>query len=298
MRAENPLHKHLVELFGAAEAATSGRLTVDVVPWGQSGPSKVTLQKLLSGEVEFHPISGMPLSTIVPLAAMEGLPYAFESEEQACRVFDGPFGDMIRREVSKKGLTVFPHIWWQGFNQMSTSVGPMRDASDLDGFKIRIAQVPYKRDLFSSLGCDPQEIHYQAIYDKLKSGEATGEETPYLYIELDRFAEVQSHLSVTNHRFASFWLCANTEAWNRLPDDIRTTVADLAAKQVRLYRNDMLAANAAACERLKGRLAFNVADTRSFVERLKDNGFYPRWRKEFGEAAWSLLETQRGAAYP
>jgi TRAP-type C4-dicarboxylate transport system substrate-binding protein len=45
MRAENPLHRHLTALFSAVEDATNGRLKVDVVPWGQIGPSKVTLQK-------------------------------------------------------------------------------------------------------------------------------------------------------------------------------------------------------------------------------------------------------------
>ena len=30
------------------------------------------------------------------------------------------------------------------------------------------------------------------------------------------------------------------------------------------------------------------------VERLKQNGFYNRWRREFGAKAWSLLEAQRG----
>ena len=65
-----------------------------------------------------------------------------------------------------------------------------------------------------------------------------------------------------------------------------------------LFREDMERANAEAAERLKSRLIFNVADTSTFVERLKQNGFYNRKRKEFGEQAWTLLENARGAAYP
>lgn len=47
-------------------------------------------------------------------------------------------------------------------------------------------------------------------------------------------------------------------------------------------------------ERLKSRLIFNTADTLTFVEQLKKNGFYQRCRKQFGEKAWTLLESQRG----
>jgi TRAP-type C4-dicarboxylate transport system substrate-binding protein len=268
------------------------------VPWGGTGPSKLTLTKLLEGDIAFHPVSGMPLSTLVPIAAMEGLPFAFDSEEEACRVMDSEFGDLLRKEIAAKGLIVFPRNWPQGNNQITSSTKPIRTVEDLDGFKLRTAQVPYKVDLFSSLGCKPQQIYYQAVYDNLKSGAASGQETPYLYIEMDRFVEVQKYLSITNHRMGNFWLCANPGRWHALPRDVQESVERNAREYVELFRADMVRANAEAAERLKSRLEFNVADTSGFVARLKDSGFYARWRKEFGERAWTLLEEKRGRPLP
>lgn len=294
LRAENPLHIRLTQMWQAVRNETQGRLEVETIPWGATGPSKVTLTKLLNNEIAFHPVSGMPLSTIAPVAAMEGLPYAFRSVDEACRILDGEFGDLLRKEISAQGLVVFPKNWPQGYNQMTSSAKPIRTADDLTGFKLRIAQVPYKLDLFRSLGCDPQQIHYQAVYDHLKSGAASGQETPYLYVEMDRYAEVQKYLNVTHHRLASFWFCANPESWNALPRDIQESVERNASKYVDLFRADMIRTNAEACERLKSRLQFIEVDTSTFVDRLKANGFYQRWRKEFGEKAWTLLEAQRG----
>ena len=294
LRAENPLHIRLTQMWEAVRNETQGRLEVETRPWGATGPSKVTLTKLLNNEIAFHPVSGMPLSTIAPVAAMEGLPYAFPSEEEACRILDGEFGDLLRKEISAKGLVVFPKIWPQGYNQMTSSTKPIRTADDLTGFKLRIAQVPYKLDLFKSLGCDPQQIHYQAVYDHLKNGAASGQETPYLYVEMDRFVEVQKYLNVTRHRLASFWFCANPESWKALPRDLQESVERNANTHVDLFRQDMIRANAGACERLKSRLQFNEVDTSTFVDRLKTSGFYQRWRKEFGEKAWTLLEAKRG----
>ncbi len=297
MRIENPLHVRLSQMWEEVRQQTNGALNVSVVPWGGVGPSKVALQKLLSGEVAFHPISGMPLSTIVPMAAMEGLPFAYRSEEEACRVLDGVFGDHLRTYIAQAGVVIFPKIWPQGFNQISSSTRPIRTVEDLDGFKLRIAQVPYKADLFGALGCDAQQIHYQAIHEKLASGEASGQETPYLYTEMDGFADVQKYMSITNHRFAAFWLCANPAAWAALPADIQQTVERSMQKHVALFRADMTTANEEARVRLEKRLEFNVAETASFVERLKENGFYDRCRERFGNEAWELLESQRGA-YP
>jgi TRAP-type C4-dicarboxylate transport system substrate-binding protein len=298
MRPENPLHIRLTQMFDAVRSETGGRLEVEIVPWGGSGPSKVSLTKLLEGEIAFHPVSGMPLSTIVPIAAMEGLPFAFESEEEACRAMDSEFGDLLRKEIAAKGMIVFPKNWPQGNNQITSSVRPIRTVEDLDGFKLRTAQVPYKVDLFTSLGCEPQQIYYQAVYDNLKSGAAWGQETPYLYIEMDRFVEVQKYLSITDHRMGNFWLCANPERWKALPRDVQESVERNASKYVELFRADMVRANEEAAERLEPRLEFNRADTSGFVERLKQSGFYKRWRTEFGERAWTLLEAKRGRALP
>ncbi len=298
MRVENPLHIRLVQMWDAVRDETQGRLEMEMLPWGSGGPSKECLDKLLDGRIEFHPISGMPLSIIVPVAAMEGLPFAYESEEEACRVLDGPLGDYLRREIAATGLKVFLRNWPQGFNQITSSKGPIRNVDDLQGFKLRTAQVPYKKDLFSSLGCDTQPIFYQAVFDNLKNGTAWGQETPYLYVEMDKFVEVQTHLSITNHRLGSFWLCANSEAWKALPPDIQASIERNAEKYVKLFRKDMVKENAAAAERLKSRLIFNQADTATFIARLKQSGFYGRRRKEYGETAWKLLEEGLGRPYP
>ena len=294
MRAENPLNIRLGQMWKAVEEESNGILHVELMPWGSAGASKISLGKLLNNEIAFHPVSGMPLSTRIPIAAMEGLPFAFRDEAEAFRVLDGEFGNLLRKEISSLGLFVFPLIWHQGFNQMSTSVGPIRHVDDLAGFKLRIAQVPYKMDLFKALGCDPQPIHYQGVLDGLKSGQATGQETPYLYTEMDGFADVQTHLSITNHRFAAFWMCAHPDSWNALPADVQSIVQRNMTKYAMLFREDMLRENIAAGKRLEKRLAFNTTDVASFVQKLRDDGFYKRWRSEFGEKAWSLLENQRG----
>jgi TRAP-type C4-dicarboxylate transport system substrate-binding protein len=298
MRVENPLHIRLTQMFNAVRRETEGQLEVEVVPWGGTGPSKVTLTKLLEGEIAFHPVSGMPLSTLVPIAAMEGLPFAFESEAEACCVMDGALGDLLRNQIAAKGLVVLPKNWPQGNNQITSSTKPIRSVEDLDGFKLRTAQVPYKVDLFKSLGCDPQQIYYQAVYENLKSGAASGQETPYLYVEMDRFVEVQKYLAVTEHRMGNFWLCANPARWQALPRDVQEAVQRNSARYVELFRADMERANADAGERLKARLEFTYPDTSQFVDRLRQSGFYTRWRKEFGERAWRLLEDGRGRPYP
>ena len=70
-----------------------------------------------------------------------------------------------------------------------------------------------------------------------------------------------------------------------------------AEKYVGLFRADMERENEAAAQRLKSRLDFNVADTSGFVTRLEENGFYARWRREFGDKAWTLSRAETRPAF-
>ena len=83
-----------------------------------------------------------------------------------------------------------------------------------------------------------------------------------------------------------------------LPADVRASVTRNAEKYVGLFRADMERENEAAAQRLKSRLDFNVTDTSGFVTRLQENGFYARWRREFGDKAWTLLEQKRRRPLP
>jgi hypothetical protein len=44
----------------------------------------------------------------------------------------------------------------------------------------------------------------------------------------------------------------------------------------------------------KAGLVFNVAETQSFRDGLKDGGFYKYWHDKLGDEPWALLEQYSG----
>ena len=81
MRAENRSISGL-RRWDAVRDEAQGQLEVRAHTVGRRRFFKVSLAKLLNNEIAFHMISGMPLSTIVPVAAMEGLPFAFAPRQR------------------------------------------------------------------------------------------------------------------------------------------------------------------------------------------------------------------------
>lgn len=49
LRAENPLHIRITQMWQAVRDETQGQL--ETLPWGGAGASKVSLNKLLNGEI-------------------------------------------------------------------------------------------------------------------------------------------------------------------------------------------------------------------------------------------------------
>jgi TRAP-type C4-dicarboxylate transport system substrate-binding protein len=108
-----------------------------------------------------------------------------------------------------------------------------------------------------------------------------------------RFYEVQKYLSLTAHQWSGYWLLMNGDAWKSLPADIQTIVTKNAGIAAQKQRTAVIAANISLIDVLKSKgLAVNDADRGPMRAQL--GGFYKRWKGEFGDTAWALLENSAG----
>lgn len=290
---DHPLNVRMIELWNAVKHETNGALDVQVYPNNQLGGDTAVLGQLRSGAVQFFTLDGGILQSVVPVAAIQGVGFAFKNSADAFTAFDGALGAYVRQEIAAKGLYAFPKMWENGMRQITTSTHPIRNASDLDGVKIRTPAGKLWVDLFKSLGAAPTPINFSEVYTALQNHTVDGQENPFAVIDSARLYEVQKYLSVTNHMWSAFWLLGNPDAWKALPPAVQSTVERNAAKYALLQRTDTALRNASLGEKLARRgLTVNIAETASFRARLGD--FYKRWKDEFGETAWGLLESHSG----
>lgn len=284
-------HHRLTRMWADVERETSGALTVEVQPWGTAGPAQTMIEKVMSGEIQFHPVSGMPLSTKLPLIAMEGLPYAYPSSSGAASTMDGPLGDYLRGSASAIGLHVLKEVWPQGHNQIicTRPDGPAK-VEELDGFRIRVGESPFLLDLYRSLGADPVPLNLQQARAAVVDGTVGGVEMPYAGLrELGAPGSVRTVLDC-DIRWATFWMTANAEAWAELPPALRAVVERVNKRHSTAHRTEYASLNDLSGSRLKdSRIPIHWLDRKELRDRLTGSGFYARWRAEFGERAWALL---------
>ncbi len=292
---DHPLNVRMVQLWNAVKKETNDRLQVQIFPNNQLGGDPAMLTQLRSGALQFFTLDGGILQSVVPVAAIQGIGFAFKNSADAFSAMDGPLGTYVRKEIAAKSLYAFPKMWENGMRQITSSTHPMKNAADLVSFKIRTPPGRLWVDLFKSLGAAPTPITFSEVYLALQNHTVDGQENPYAIIETGRLFEVQKYLSVTNHMWSAFWMLANGDAWKVLPADIQAIVERNAAKYAIMQRRDTALLNASLQDKIRRQgLAVNQADTSTFRAKLRETKFYERWKAEFGTGAWDLLETHSG----
>ena len=133
-------HRFLLQLWEGVREETGGRLVITVHAQNANipGSDPGALRMLVAGELEFFTLMGGILGLVVPVMEIQGLPFAFRDHAEVHRVMDGPFGDLLRRECRAQGIVWLPAATLEnGFRHISSNRGPVRDADDLRGLRIR-----------------------------------------------------------------------------------------------------------------------------------------------------------------
>lgn len=296
--AKSHQHQFLVDLWSEVDAETGGKIVVTVHPQnaGVPGSDPQALEMLRSGELEFMTLMGGILGRAVPVAEIQGVPFAFTSHQHVHAVDRGPLGHYVSRECRAKGIhRIDGGLLENGFRHIGMIDKPIRDADDLIGVRMRVPDGQMFRDLFSALEARPTTVNIDQLYDALATRRVDGQENPLVIAEVNKLYEVTAYMSLTGHMWSGFNLLANLKFWESLSSDVQGAIERSVRKHVERQRTYTDRLNKRLETTLAERgLTFNTADASTFRRKL-GAGFYQTWKERFGARAWSLLEAEVGS---
>mgnify|MGYP003108918658 CR=1 FL=1 len=222
-------------LVSDVNAATEGRVSIDLFTDSQLGGAFEVIDQVRSGQVDFD-ISGPEwYGGLVPALQVLDLPFLINSYDQAYCMIDGSLGQALSAKVGEKNLVV---LGWMvnGFRNVTNNVRPISSVDDINGLKIRTPPSKTYLETFRALGANPQPVDIAELYQALQQGVVDGQENPYDNIELRRFNEVQKYLSNTGHFFAWVWIVANKDSYEKISDADRTVLTEIINKRVEEQR--------------------------------------------------------------
>jgi TRAP-type transport system periplasmic protein len=292
---DHPLNTSMTKVAARVAKETDGRVTIEVYPKSQLGSEADMLSQVRSGSLEMFANSGVLSSTLVPVASITGVGFAFPDYAKVWEAVDGPLGKYIRDGFAKANLFCLEKSWNHGFRQTTSSTKPIRTPDDFGGFKIRVPPSPLWTSLFKSLGASPVSIPWGETYTAMQTKIADGLEQPLIGILVDKMYEVQKYCSLTNHMWDGFWVLVNARLWEKMPANLRDIVERNINEEAIRQRQEVEQLNMRMQTELEGKgLEFVKLNRDAFRDRLISTGFYQEWQKRYGEEAWSLLEATTG----
>lgn len=294
-QSDNPVTLAMNAAAEKIKAESKGRIQLSIFPNSILGGDSAMLTQLRSGAINFLTYLDGNLASVVPLSAISNVGFAFRDYREVFAAMDGPLGALVRDEIAKAGIHVFPHIWDNGFRQITSSKKAIESPEDLAGLKIRVPTSPIEVSLFHALGASPTALAFSEVYTALQTHLVDAQENPLTIIENGKVFEVQKYLSLTSHVWTGFWFLANADLWNGLPKDVREIVERNIEAAVMGQRKASESANTTLLAKLKTQgMIVNSPEHAPFKRKLEQAGFYSEWRNKLGASAWKTLEQTTG----
>ena len=203
INADHPVGNGIEAMQKCLDEKSGGKLKMTAFWGGALGGDLQATQALRSGVQEAVVTSSSPLVGIDPALGVFDLPFLFANADEAYKVLDGKFGDLMNTRLEAVGLVNLAY-WENGFRNLSNSVRPVQKWEDFSGMKVRVMQNNIFLDTFQNLGANATPMAFGEVFSALETKAIDAQENPYVTIDTSKFFEVQKYVTETNHAYTPF----------------------------------------------------------------------------------------------
>jgi tripartite ATP-independent transporter DctP family solute receptor len=260
------------------EAATNGRLSVQMFPSMQLGGEKETIEQTQIGAIQMLRVSVGSMGPIVDDINVVNMPFLFKNTAHAQRMMDGPIGQELLDKITASPNAGLVALCWMdsGARSLYNTKRPIKSIEDLKGLKFRVIGNPIFVDMMNALGGNGVAMGYDQVFSALQTGVIDGaENNPPSYVFSTHYTAAK-YYSLTEHLIIPEVLVFSKRAWTSLSNDDQTLIRKL-AREAQLEERElwkkyetqaMEKAKAAGCEIVE------IADKSPFQNAVK-----PVWDK-------------------
>ena len=203
------------------EAATDGRLSVQMYAAMQLGGEKEAIEQAQIGALQLARVSVGALGPVVDDLNVFNLPFLFRDTAHMEKVIDGPIGDELLAKVTDSPQTRLIGLCWMdaGARSLYDTKQPIRSIDDLKGLKVRVMGNPMFVDMMNALGGNGVAMGYDQVFSALQTGVVDGAENNPPSFVFDNHYQVAKHYTLTEHLIVPEILVFSRRTWETLSAD-------------------------------------------------------------------------------
>jgi len=277
---------------------SNGQIVINVHHAAQLAGLREAAEGVQLGTLDMAWVDFATFANWQPYYGVFVLPFLFKDFDHVFRVQDGPIGVDFKNDLRARLRTELLAWGPTGFRVMVTNRRAIRQASDLQGLKIRVPEIPVFVETFRALGANPTPMAIGETYTALQTGVIDGMEAPAEAHVTFRLQEVTRYASRTYHMFTDMNLCMNQGKFNALSSAEQQLMLDCAREVViGWYRPDVVGNDVRFWGVLTERMEkVDNPDIASF--RTATAGVYDSFTRQTGTRGRDLVEGVRRLANP
>ena len=270
------------------EAATNGRLSIQMFPSMQLGGEKEMIEQAQVGALQIARISVGPMGPLVPELNVFNLPFMFRDNAHMEKVIDGPIGDEMLKKLSDHPTAGLIGLCWMngGTRNVYNSKHPVKSVADLKGLKIRMMGNPVFVDTMNALGGNGVAMGFDQLVNALQTGVVDGAENNEPSYETGQHFRYAKFYSRTGHLMIPELLVFSKRTWATLPADEQALIMKSSKEAQQEQRKLWYEMEQKSIAKLKeaGIEINEVADKKQFQDAVK-----PVWDK-YGAQHAALIQ--------
>lgn len=196
--SEHPQYQGLLKFKELVEEQTGGSIIVETYHSGQLGDDRSMMEALQLGSLEVTVPSTGPIANFVPEFAVLEFPFLFPDLDVAREVLQGEVGQKLLKKLETQNIVGLA-FWEDGFRNVTNSKKEIETLEDLKGLLLRTMENELHIAAFRALGVNPTPMAFTELFTSMQQGTVDGQENPLGTIYHEKFDEVQSYLSNTEH---------------------------------------------------------------------------------------------------
>jgi tripartite ATP-independent transporter DctP family solute receptor len=272
-----PTVEAVIQMGKKLEAATNGRLSIQMYPSMQLGGEKEMIEQAQVGALAIARISVGPMGPIVPELNVFNLPFMFRDDAHMEKVIDGPIGDELLKKLSESKANLIGLCWMNaGTRNVYNSKKPIQTVDDLKGLKIRMMGNPVFVDTMNSLGGNGVSMGFDQLISAMQTGVVDGAENNYPSYESGQHYRYAKYYSKTGHLMIPEILVFSKKIWDELSKDDQALILKVAKEAQQEERKLWYDREKESLKKMAdaGAVVNEVADKKPFQAAVK-----PVWDK-------------------
>ncbi|MDD2882274.1 MAG: TRAP transporter substrate-binding protein [Rhodoferax sp.] len=201
------------------EAATNGRIKMQMFPGAVLGQEKEAVEQAQIGAIQIVRISLGVIGPVVPEVNVFNMPFVFRDIAHMRAVIDGPIGSELLDKVTASPARLIGLGWMDGGARSLYTKKKVQTPADLKGVKVRMMGNPLFVDTMNAMGGNGISMAYGEVYSALQTGVIDGaENNPPSFFTSNHFNAGTKYYAQTNHLIIPEILVMSKVAWDKLSD--------------------------------------------------------------------------------